>query len=383
MRIIHTADWHIGKLLCDYSMLSDQEYFFDIFINELAELKPDALIVAGDIYDRSIPSGDAVNLLNNVLNKIVLELKIPTFIIAGNHDSKERLSFGTSFLEKNNLYIESNISENMKMVSIDSELTINFYMLPYFELYNIKNLYKGQAIQSINDAIKLYVKNIQLNKSQINILVGHGFYLYSKSNSLHDEISVGGAEIIDASLFDEFDYIALGHIHSSKSIGTYKMRYSGSPLKYSIDEANQDKSYTIIDIEDKNNIKIYTKPIIPLRDVRVIKGAFEDISNTSLQQNKEDYVFASLTDKNYILGAMSKLKAIFPNILGLSYDNIKLDNKLTDLNSLHLNKNETSMFCDFFKQVNCCDVNQSQLKIIRQIFDELKKESIENDTSET
>lgn len=371
MRIIHSSDWHIGKSLNDYSLILDQKFYFDKFIDDLTELKPDALIVSGDVYDRSIPSSEAVLLLDSILNRISIDLKIPTFIITGNHDSKDRMSFAAQFLQKNSVYVESNIAKVIRKISLNNA---NFYLMPYFELHNIKQIYNN--VQNINDAVKQYCQSMldEMDLSKINVLIGHGFFVYS-SSALQQEIA--GSESVDASIFDNFDYVALGHIHSHKSIGSQKMQYCGSPLKYSIDEANHVKSYNIIDINDVKEICISTKTILPLHDLRVLNGDFAELIVSNSSENCDDYVFVKLTDKNYILGGMYKLKTIFPNILGLSYENIKTDVSLKtspDLSSKSGEIDEIKLFCEFFEQANSFGLDAEQLTIVENIFNEIKKD---------
>lgn len=371
MRIIHSSDWHIGKSLNDYSLILDQKFYFDKFIDDLTELKPDALIVSGDVYDRSIPSSEAVLLLDSILNRISIDLKIPTFIITGNHDSKDRMSFAAQFLQKNSVYVESNIAKVIRKISLNNA---NFYLMPYFELHNIKQIYNN--VQNINDAVKQYCQSMldEMDLSKINVLIGHGFFVYS-SSALQQEIA--GSESVDASIFDNFDYVALGHIHSHKSIGSQKMQYCGSPLKYSIDEANHVKSYNIIDINDVKEICISTKTILPLHDLRVLNGDFAELIASNSSENCDDYVFVKLTDKNYILGGMYKLKTIFPNILGLSYENIKTDVSLKtspDLSSKSGKIDEIKLFCEFFEQANSFGLDAEQLTIVENIFNEIKKD---------
>ncbi|MEG0693362.1 MAG: exonuclease SbcCD subunit D, partial [Oscillospiraceae bacterium] len=274
MKIVHTADWHIGKNLNDYSLLEDQKHYFQHFIKKLEQIKPDALIIAGDLYDRSIPSSEAINLLGNILCEIVLTNKIQTFIVAGNHDSKERLSFGSELLQKSGLHIVGNIEKEIKKVIFQD---INFYLIPYIEPHNVKQLYPDQIVKTHDQAMKLYTKEMleKIDTDKINILVGHGLYGYGTSS----DVSVGGSELIDCSIFENFDYVALGHLHSRRTAGSKKMIFSGSPLKYSIDEANQNKSFTLINIMDKHTIETSQILIEPLRDVRILEGSFDYLNN--------------------------------------------------------------------------------------------------------
>lgn len=372
MRIIHTADWHIGKLLCDYSLLDDQRFYFDRFIDDMSDLKPDAIIVAGDIYDRSIPSTDAVELLSDILSKLVLELKIPTIIIAGNHDSKERLSFATEFLRSNQLYIIGSLQEEIQKININNAV---FYALPYYETYNARAVFSDKSIKTIDEATASFCKKTlaNLDNSKINVMIAHGFYVYSNYTLQNDFAEIAGSNIVNASIFDPFDYVALGHIHSSRAIGIDKMRYSGSPLKYSIDEASHNKSYTIVDLDSEKKLTITQKSIAPLHDVRIINSSFSKLIDPQNNYKSDDYVHINLSDDNYILGGMSTLKIFFPNILGISYPNITYTTPLTVPMDTVKSKDNCSLFGDFFKQVNDCEISSQQAEIVKEIFEDIKK----------
>ncbi len=384
MRIVHTADWHIGKILNDYSLIEDQRYYFDKFIDELRILNADALIIAGDLYDRSVPSAEAISLLNSILCKIVLNLKIQTFIIAGNHDSKERLSFVGDLLEQSGLHIAGNITTKIKKVTIcQNENKANIYMLPYIEPHNVKSIYKDSEVKTHNDAIHLYCEDMinNINLKETNILIAHGLFQYNNSESQIAETSVGGSDMVDATLFNKFNYVALGHLHSHRTAGNEKMIYAGSPLKYSIDEFSQKKSYTVINIDDNGLISLDTKTIKPLRDVRIIEGSFEFISTRGNQTNFDDYVFANITNDKVILNAITILKSIFPNILGLKYINLNnrnMDNSIQTKNAVN-QQNEQQLFSGFYENTMNNPLSENQVKYISKIFKSLKGE--QNDTN--
>lgn len=384
MRFIHTADWHIGKILNDYSLLEDQKYYFDRFIEDLKTLKPDALIIAGDLYDRSIPSAEAISLLNNILCKIVLDLNIKTFMIAGNHDSKERLSFVGDLLKSSGLYIAGTLSKKIEKITIENEKKekANIYLLPYIEPHNIKSLYPEAEVKTHNDAIHYYCKDMiaSLDINETNILVAHGFFQYGSNEADIEENSVGGSDLVDATIFSDFDYVALGHLHSARPIGCDKMRYSGSPLKYSIDEAKQQKSYTIIDIENKT-IQISAKTISPLRDVRIIEGSFDYLSDKQNHTNTDDYVFAHITDNQTVLNAISILKGIFPNILGLKYINLSNKNISDTLQNKTVikAKSNVDLFATFYQNTMNDELSEEQKQYITSVFQTVKGEQHDTD----
>lgn len=372
MKIVHTADWHIGKMMNDYSLLDDQKYYFDRFIKKLEEIKPDALIIAGDLYDRSVPSGEAIRLLNEILCKIVLENKIETFIVAGNHDSKERLSFGSEMLEKSGLHISGNIKNDIKKISF---MSANFYLLPYIEPHNVKLLFPDSIVKSCNEAVKLYTQNMRemLDISKLNILVSHGLFGFGTSS----DASVGGSELVDASIFEDFDYVALGHLHSHRSAGSEKMIFSGSPLKYSIDEAAHKNSFVLLDI-DKNRLSSERIFIKPLRDVKNITGSFEYLSDRNNFEELDDYVFLNITDEVIVLNAISKLKAVFPNVIGLKYVNLSEHVKDDFIREKsHVSRlSELDLFSEFYESVTQKSLLEVESEYISEVLASVEKEGL-------
>lgn len=375
MKIVHTADWHIGKILNDYSLLDDQRYYFDEFIKKLEEIKPDALIIAGDLYDRSVPSGEAIRLLNSILSRIVIDNKIETFIVAGNHDSKERLSFGSEMLEQSGLHISGNIQSEIKRVDFKKA---SFYLMPYIEPHNIKMLYPDMnlSIKTFDGAMKLYSQPMleALDGSRLNILVSHGLFGFGASS----DATVGGGELIDASIFSDFDYVALGHLHSHRTAGCEKMLFSGSPLKYSIDEAGQNKSFVLLDI-DKDKLDIEQISIPPMRDVKIIEGSFDYLSNRENFKRLDDYVFLHITDEMIVLNAISKLKAVFPNVIGLKYVNLAEHvNKDFIKEKSHVSKlSELDLFSEYYESVTQKGLSEEESEYISSVFKTLKKEDFE------
>lgn len=375
MKIIHTADWHIGKNLNDYSLLEDQKYYFDQFVKKLAELKPDVLIIAGDLYDRSIPFSEAINLLNAILCEIVLKHKIQTLIVAGNHDSKERLSFGSELLEQSGLHIAGNITKEIKKVTIQG---VNFYLVPYIEPHNIKQLYPEQTIKSHDQAMKQYTGEMlkSLDKAAVNIMVGHGLFGYGASS----DVSVGGSELVDSSIFEDFDYVALGHLHARRTAGSEKMVFSGSPLKYSIDETGQRKSFTLLELSGKSQIKTSQIELTPLRDVRVLEGSFDYLNNRDNFDNREDYVFMNITDDKMVLNAISRLKAVFPNVIGLKYCNLNFaagDGFIKEKSQV-AKLSELDLFENFYFDVTRQELDETSKKYIEAAMKAARGE--QNDT---
>lgn len=367
MLIVHTADWHLGRSINDYSLLEDQEYYLEKFIDRMKELSPDAMIIAGDIYDRSIPQAAAVSLLNKTISQLVLKMGIKVLMIAGNHDSKERLSFGNELLEQTGLYISGKIEREIKKVSIEE---VDFYLLPYVEPHNVKLFFPDEEIKTHNDAVRIYTRQMRenLDLSRINILVGHGLYGGGDSS----EASVGGSEMIDASLFSQFDYVALGHLHSKRTAGSPNMMFSGSPLKYSIDEWRQEKGYIVANATNKAEIEIHEESIEPLRDVEVIQVSFDE----AIKGGSNNYVFFELTDKYIVLNAISRLKAVYPFTLGLKYIALAEAENAPEIGTAKKEK-EMSLsekFCGFYEMVMKESPTQEEKQYIEQTAAECRLE---------
>lgn len=369
MKVVHTSDWHIGRTLGGYSLLEDQEYFLKQLTAFLVEQRADALIVAGDLYDRAVPSAQAVALLDRFLSDIVLQKKIPVLAIAGNHDSPERLSFSNRFLEQGGLYLQGTVEQGVKRVDLGQ---VHFYLLPYLEPAAVRQLLPDEDIRTFDQATESVARHFLYNqlRKERNILISHGFWI-NQSNSpetstefSESERSVGGSDAVDLSRFSMFDYIALGHLHAPQQAAT-NARYSGSPLKYSVSEAKQRKSVTLLDIGE-NGIEVSTHTFSPLRDVRVIEGTLAEV----VKSPSDDYVFVNLTDREYQLDAIGSLRGAFPHILGLQYVRIQYQNAVSGTEAV-LSKSPLELFGEFYQSSTGEQMQPEQKKLIGQLLDEL------------
>ena len=318
MRLLHTADWHIGKIVNEMSMLEDQEYFLDQLIEKLKTVEVDALIMAGDLYDRAMPSKGAVALANKVLTRIVQEVKVPVLVIAGNHDSNERVEYGADLLATSQLYIEGTVKEVTRKATIKG---VNFYLLPFADYAYIRELLQDETIKSLEDAARVQIEMIkkEMNPAEINVLIAHGYVINlsndtSETTESERPLSIGTAEYVSVELFEDFDYVALGHLHKAQKVKHDRIRYSGSILKYSKSEAVHKKQVSLVTLE-KNHVAIEPIYIEPKRDMRVIKGLFDTI----MGQQSDDYVFFELLDENFVMDAMNQLRRRYPNAMGLEY----------------------------------------------------------------
>ncbi|MER2179005.1 MAG: exonuclease SbcCD subunit D [Carnobacterium inhibens] len=318
MRLLHTADWHIGKIVNEFSMLEDQEYFLDQMIKKLKTIELDALIMAGDLYDRSMPSKEAVALANKVLTRLIQEVNVPVLVIAGNHDSSERVEYGADLLATNRLYIEGTVKEVTRKVTIKG---VNFYLLPFADYAYTRELLQVETIKSLEDATRVQIETIkkEMDPEEINVLIAHGYVINlsndtSETTDSERPLSIGTAEYVSVELFEDFDYVALGHLHKAQKVKYDRVRYSGSLLKYSKSEARHKKQLSLVTLE-KDHVEIESIYIKPKRDMRIVKGLFDEI----MEQQSEDYLFFELLDENFVIDAMNQLKRRYPNAMGLEY----------------------------------------------------------------
>lgn len=398
MKIIHTGDWHIGKIVNEFSMIEDQRYILKELVKFIKEEKPDALIIAGDVYDRSIPPVEAVELLNDVFEEILIDNGVKILAIAGNHDSGERLSFGSSILEKHGLYIVGNREDEVKKVIIEKDNEkFNFYLIPYIEPGVLRKKYENKNIKNHNDAMKFIVDSIEkdMNKAEINIAVAHGYITLNREEALKVQdddkykaaeieiseserpLSIGGTDLIDGNIFNDFDYVALGHLHGRQKVGRESMRYSGSLLKYSFSEVNHKKGVTVVEIDDKNNIRIRQKELIPLRDMRTIRGPIDDLIEAARQceEGREDYIQAILTDKGELIDPIGKLRAVYPNVMLLRKEegNSVLDS-LTAASEGYKSKSEIDLFKEYYERLGNGEFSKEKEDVIIDIIKEAMKE---------
>lgn len=371
MRFLHTADWHIGKIVHEQSMLADQAYILEQLIEQVEEYEVDAVLMAGDLYDRSLPPKEAVSLVNQTLSRLINELEVPVFIIAGNHDSNERIEYLSGVAEAKQLYMEGTLKAYTRKVSLKEA---DIYMMPYADHVLIRQALDQPEIRTIEEAVAAQVEQItssdEFDRSRINMVMFHGYVISGSRTSLEESdserpLSIGTAEWIDQSIFDAFDYVALGHLHKGQKVGSNRIRYSGSPLKYSKSEAAHQKKSFIIDI-DRDSLEVTPVPLIPKRDMRIVCGAFDDL----MQQDwSDDYIFIELTDDMFIQDAMSRLRGQFPQILGLEYVNLRADQSTYQTARSQDLKRQSieSLFSDFFEQYTEHTLDEPRREVVREI----------------
>lgn len=377
MKIIHLADLHIGKRVNEFSMIDDQKYILNQILEIIDREKPDAVIIAGDVYDKQVPSIEAVELLDSFISDIS-KRKTTTFIISGNHDSAERLAFGSSLMAMGKIYISPVYNGKISKYTLKDDFgSANFYLLPFVKPSHVKRFFPDEKIESYTDAIKVVVDNLKLDTSEINILIAHQF-VTGASRTESEEISVGGLDNVDASVFEDFDYVALGHIHRPQKIGIERIRYCGTPLKYSFSEVNDTKSVSIIEINSKEDFNLRTIPLVPKRDMRKIRGTYEELTTKTSYENTntDDYIHVTLTDEFNVADAIQKLRVIYKNIMKLEYDNMRTrESRKINLDDMVIeNKNPLEIFSEFYKLQNNKEMNDEQKEIIKKIMEEVWEE---------
>lgn len=389
MKIIHTGDWHIGKIVNEFSMIEDQKVVLKQLINIIKEEKPEALIIAGDLYDRSIPPVEAVELLDKVFSKILLELGVPILAIAGNHDSSERLSFASEILTEKGLHIAGSFDkENKKVKKVvlkSNNQKFNFYLLPYCDPREVKHVFEEDKVSTHDDAMRVLVDTIKkdLNKDEKNILITHAYtnFVNGDTNLEFSEserpLSIGGTDLVNADYFSEFTYTALGHLHKPQKVRDNRIRYSGSLLKYSFSEVNHKKGATIVNINENGEVNIDLREFKPRRDMRIIKGPLEKLISPDVYigTNVEDYVYALLIDEGELIDPISKLRAVYPNIMGLSKtDEIKREDSKTSAGQGYKNKTKLQLFKEFYNSMIGKELEGESLKIITNVIEKIETE---------
>lgn len=375
MKLMHISDLHLGKRVNEFSMIEDQKYILTNIINIIDDLKLDGVIIAGDVYDKSVPSSEAVELFDDFLVRLS-KRNLKVFVISGNHDSAERIAFGGRLMDKSGIYMSPVYNGNVEPITLtDNFGEINFYMLPFIKPSIVRRFYADEEIISYTDAVKVAVKAMNIDTSKRNILVTHQF-VTGANRTESEEISVGGADNVDASVFSDFDYVALGHIHRSQKCGGSEfIRYSGTLLKYSFSEAKDIKSVTIVDIKDKGDISLDFIELTPKRDMVEIKGTYEELTLKSFWENtgyNENYMHITLTDEEDIPDALTKLRVIYKNIMKLDYDNkrTRTANMIDGANNLK-EKSPLEHFEEFYELLNGQGLSEEQSSFMTEIIREI------------
>ena len=373
MKFIHLSDLHLGKRVYDFNLTEDQKYILKEILKVIDTENPDAVLIAGDIYDKSIPSTEAVELLDEFLYQLSGR-DLQVFLISGNHDSPERLAFASRLISRTGIHLSPVYNGAVEPIVLTDEFgPVNVYLLPFVKPVHVRRFFPDENIESYNDALRTAVEALDIDRSERNILVTHQF-VTGAIRSDSEEISVGGTDNVDAAVFDGFDYVALGHIHGPQNIGSERIRYCGTPLKYSFSEAKHQKSVTVIDIADKESILVRTVPLHPLRDMREIEGTYEELTYRPNYEgtDTDDYIHITLTDEEDIPDAIGKLRLIYPNLMSLDYNNSRTRSAgmLSDLEELQ-NKSPLVLFEEFYEQQNGRPMSEQQENFVRKIMENI------------
>ena len=377
MKFFHLSDLHLGKRVNEFSLLEDQWDILQKIVVLAKENKPDVVFIAGDVYDKSMPIVEAVQLLDRFLVWLN-ELGITVFIVSGNHDNAERVAFGAELLKNSNVHIVQSYNGKIAPVTLSDRYgDIKIWMLPHLKPSLVRRHFPEKDVVTYSDAISAALSNANLDISERNVLIAHQF-VTGAITSESEEISVGGSENIDGSIFNEFDYVALGHIHRPQQIGRETLRYSGTPLKYSFSEASHTKSVTVVDMDSKGKITITELPLAPLRDMREIRGTYNEIMNRNSYRstNTEDYVHIVLTDEQDEPDAMAKLRNVYPNLMRLEYDNRRTQ-AASSLEIVASTKKKTpsQLFGELFEMQNGRMMSEDQSKYVTNLFNEIWEEA--------
>lgn len=382
MKLFHLSDLHIGKRVNEFSMLEDQKYILGQILKAAKEHQPEGIILAGDIYDKPVPAAEAVQVFDDFLTSLN-EMGLPVFMISGNHDSPERVSYGGRLMKKSSIYVAPVYEGKTEKVEFTDEYgKVCIHLLPFIKPAVVRHAFEGgefekeaEAVCDHQSAVKMAVSHMDIDTDVRNVLIAHQF-VTGAMRCESEEVSVGGFDNVDASVFDAFDYVALGHIHSPQAVGRDQVRYCGTPLKYSFSEAGQEKSITVVELKEKGNVDISAIFLRPLRDMRKIRGSYMEVTAKSFYENENcgDYLHVTLTDEEDVLDGLQKLRVIYPNIMQLEYDNRRTrgNMELTAAQAVE-KKSEMELFMEFYELQNNQPMSQVQKEFVGNIIREVKE----------
>ena len=376
MRFAHLSDLHLGKRVCEFSMLEDQQYILEQVLALLDQNPVDGVLLAGDLYDKPVPPAEAVRLLDWFLTQLSLR-QLPVFAISGNHDSADRIAFGSRLLASSRVWVSPVFQGAPAPISLQDRYgTVDVYLLPFLKPAAVRHVYPDQTIESYNDALACVLRRCAPDPSHRNLLLAHQFVAGAASCE-SEEPSVGGVDWVDAALFEGFDYVALGHLHSPQKVGRDTMRYCGTPLKYSFSEAHQSKSLTFVELGAKGDVKVTTAPLTPLRDLRELRGSYMELTDRRRYEGTPtgDYLHITLTDEQDVPDALARLRVIYPNLMRLDYDNLRTrtDNMVCAPEQT-AQRSPLDYFADFYRLQNNQPLTPEQAAFCQQLIETIWKE---------
>ncbi|MBR3734626.1 MAG: exonuclease SbcCD subunit D [Lachnospiraceae bacterium] len=373
MKFVHLSDLHLGKRVNEFSMIEDQRYILKEILTIINDVKPDGVLIAGDVYDRPVPSEDAMKLWDEFLIRLA-EKKMPVYAISGNHDSAIRFSDHSTLVEITGIHLSPEFNGSVKHYTMeDKDGPVNIYLLPFIKPATVRGFFPDDEIGDYTDACRVVIKHMDINTDERNILVAHQMIIGS-TRCESEEVSVGGLDGVDVEVFDDFDYVALGHLHGKQKIGRETVRYCGTPLKYSFSEKDHKKSVTIVELKAKGEVLIDEVPLVPKRDLREIKGTYAELMLKENYEgtNTEDYIHAVLTDENDVIDAVSKLRIVYPNLMKLSYDNKRTQRQqvVTDAENVE-KKSPLELFEEFYEKQNNQEMTEEQKKLAQELIESI------------
>lgn len=375
MKLVHLSDLHLGKRVNEFSMMEDQKYILEQILSVVEAERADGVIIAGDIYDKPVPTAEAVQVFDGFLTRLAA-LGTAVFAISGNHDSAERIAFGSQLMSGRGVYLSPVYNGEVKAVHCqDSYGEVEIWLLPFIKPATVRHALLDETIESYQDAVKAAVDKIEADPAKRNLLIAHQF-VTGASRCESEEVSVGGLDCVDASIFDAFDYVALGHIHSPQKIGRETLRYCGTPLKYSFSESEQEKSVSVVELKEKGVTEIRSIMLKPLRDMRKIRGSYLEVTALSFYEgtNTDDYLQVTLTDEEDIPDGLQKLRIIYPNLMRLEYDNKRTrDSQRIEAAAETEKKSELELFEEFYELQNNQPMSGQQTEYVRRMIQELKE----------
>ena len=377
MKLIHLSDLHIGKRVNEVSMLEDQSHILDQILDITRQEQPDAVLISGDVYDKTVPSAEAVSLLDSFFSRLV-KLGVPVLVISGNHDSAERLAFGGELLTGAGLYLSPVYDGHLRKVTLEDEFgPVDFWLMPFLKPGHVRRFYPEETIETYTDALRVALSHTDRDESRRNVLLTHQF-VTGAAICESEELSVGGSDNVDVTVFDGFDYVALGHIHGPQNIGSPRVRYCGTPLKYSFSEANHHKSVTVVQLGKKDDLTVSTLPLTPLRDMRQLRGTYEELTAKKNYENTEveDYLHITLTDEEDVHEAMARLRVIYPNLMKLTYDNARTRSSGVLENAGDVQKkSHLELFRELYEQQNNQPMSQVQTDYLCALIESIWEDS--------
>lgn len=381
MKFIHTSDWHLGRLFHNTSLLEEQQLLLDQVFQHLQEHQADALVIAGDLYDRSVPPAAAVEMLDAFLQRVFQALQIPVILIPGNHDSAERLGFGAQQLQQAGLHILADLTAVAQPVTLEARgVTVDFFGLPYADPAQVRTTFAEQLeegqVSCFNSAHQFLVEQVNqaATPGRPRVLLSHCFLDGASESDSERPLSIGGADRVDWQPLADFDYVALGHLHSPQYKGKEFIRYSGSLMKYSFSEAAQKKSLTLVEMNQQGLVGFEYLPLQPRKDLRILEGSLNDLlKQGETDPHYEDFLLVRLTDREALLEPMNKLRRVYPNVLHLEKTSLTATTDI-QLAREQLKRGELEMFRDFYHQVQGQDLSEEQQQVIQDVLEEIRRE---------